>query len=86
MLLLSKYVVENQSNGLFNYTPDEKKLSCFLSKQPFFRRELLRKRLDSRPTILLDLWLNDIFAFKWRTALLTIQFKKNTPEVLTLKK
>ena len=36
MLLLSKYVVENQSNGLFNYTPDEKKLSCFLSKQHFF--------------------------------------------------
>lgn len=29
---------------------------------------------------------NDIFTFKWRTALLTIQFKKNTPEVLTLKK
>ena len=38
MLLLSKYVVENQSNGLFNYTPDEKSFPVFSANNIFSKR------------------------------------------------
>lgn len=38
MLLLSKYVVENQSNGLFNYTLDEKSFPVFSANNIFSKR------------------------------------------------